>query len=181
MPHDGEGGGIMLTLNELIKAMTDTEQMKGLSVLQHGVSVNNKFKELYNHLYNDKPLTSEWKLPEWLIENKLYIKSQLLPLDIINEYQIYHDCGKPYCLEIDEENKRHFPNHANKSYEIWGKINGNEQVGKLIKMDMDIHLIKDIDVEGFSSRPEAITLLITGLCEVHANSDMFGGCRINIL
>jgi hypothetical protein len=165
----------MLTLDTVTKTMMSTEQMKGLSVLEHGVLVNNKFKELYNYLYKGKSLTTEWCLPEWLIENKLLIKGKLLSLNIINEYQIYHDCGKPYCLEIDDEGRRRFPNHANKSYEIWTEIGGNKQVGQLIKMDMDIHLLKDVGVEEFTSRPEAITLLLTGLCEVHANADMFGG------
>lgn len=165
----------MLTLDMVTNAMISTEQMKGLSVLEHGVSVNNKFKELYNYLYNDTELKSKWKLPDWLIENKEFIKEKLYSLDIINEYQIYHDCGKPYCLNIDEEGKRHFPNHADKSYEIWSQISDNEKVGKLILMDMDIHLLKHIGVEEFASKSQAITLLLTGLCELHANAEMFGG------
>jgi hypothetical protein len=42
-------------------------------------------------------------------------------------------------------------------------------------MDMDIHLLKDVDVLEFSKRPEAMTLLLTGLSEIHSNCAMFGG------
>jgi len=175
MSNDGKGGGTMLTLNEVTQEMKNTEQMTGLSVFEHGVSVNNKFIELYDYLYNGKELVSDWKLPEWVESNKELIKDKLLLLDIINEYQIYHDCGKPYCMEVDSDGRRHFPDHANKSYEIWTQTGGNKQVGELIRMDMDIHLLKDIGVLEFSAKTESITLLMTGLCEVHANADMFGG------
>ena len=42
-------------------------------------------------------------------------------------------------------------------------------------MDMDIHLLKGDGVPEFAIRPEAATLLLTGLAEVHANAAMFGG------
>jgi len=42
-------------------------------------------------------------------------------------------------------------------------------------MDMDVHLLKDAGVDGFSSRPEAATLLLTALAEIHSNAEMFGG------
>lgn len=42
-------------------------------------------------------------------------------------------------------------------------------------MDMDIHVLKSDGVEEFASRPEAISLLLTGLAEIHANAEMFGG------
>ena len=52
----------MLNIDKVTQAMMDTEQMTGLSVFEHGVSVNKKFIELYNYLYNNEPLISEWKL-----------------------------------------------------------------------------------------------------------------------
>jgi hypothetical protein len=42
-------------------------------------------------------------------------------------------------------------------------------------MDMDVHLMKAADITEFIKRPEAITLLITALCEIHSNCAMFGG------
>lgn len=48
-------------------------------------------------------------------------------------------------------------------------------VRRLIKYDMDIHLLKADGVEEFAKRREAITNLIVGLAEIHANAEMFGG------
>ena len=42
-------------------------------------------------------------------------------------------------------------------------------------MDMDIHLLKADGIEEFASRPEAATLLLTSLAEIHSNAAMFGG------
>jgi len=42
-------------------------------------------------------------------------------------------------------------------------------------MDMDIHLLKADGIAEFAARPEAISLLLTGLAEIHANAAMFGG------
>lgn len=80
-----------------------------------------------------------------------------------------------YCLEIDENNKRHFPNHANISEQTWLSIGGSKEVANLIRMDMDIHLLKAEGIAEFSSRPEWATLILTGIAEVHANAEMFGG------
>jgi len=91
------------------------------------------------------------------------------------EYTLYHDCGKPYCLTYDENGKRHFPNHAEKSYQTWLSVDGDPQVAKLIKLDMVIHTLKADEVDDFIKHPEAITLLLAGLAEVHANAKMFGG------
>lgn len=157
--------------------MQSCEQTQGMSIYQHGVSVNDFFHDLYNHIIHKTPLKFEWKLPDWIYESALW--NNLLELSIIDEYQIYHDCGKPFCLIIDSDGKRHFPNHAEISSEIWLEYNKhsdrNIQISKLIKMDMDIHLLKDIGIDDFCKNKESATLLITGLCEIHSNASMFGG------
>jgi hypothetical protein len=40
---------------------------------------------------------------------------------------------------------------------------------------MDIHLLKSTGVDEFCKNPFAMTLLLTGLAEVHSNAQMFGG------
>jgi uncharacterized protein YlaN (UPF0358 family) len=40
---------------------------------------------------------------------------------------------------------------------------------------MYIHLLKSDGVDEFCKNPNAITLLLTGLSEIHSNSQMFGG------
>lgn len=166
----------MLTLNQIIEDMKNCEQTKGMSVYQHGENVQSYFLDLYNHLKGDK-LKYDWKLPNWLIDNKDFILNQINNYDLnkILEYQLYHDCGKPYCLKIDINGKRHFPNHANVSYEIWKSINSDDFIATLIKQDMDVHLLKSDQLEEFCSRSHFMILLITGLAEIHANSKMFGG------
>lgn len=85
------------------------------------------------------------------------------------------NCGKPRCLEIDADGRRHFPDHAAVSSRAWAEAGGDPEVGDLIAMDMDVHLLKGEEVEAFSQRPEARALLLTALSEIHANAAMFGG------
>ena len=157
--------------------MKTCEQTKGLSVYQHGKMVQNYTFDLINHLRECTNLTYDWKLPEWITEEKDYILQNLLSDEIIDEYTLYHDIGKPFCLSIDEDGKRHFPNHANVSEKIYLEVFDNLDVAYLIKHDMDLHLIKSIDVDEWYkvNKKYAITLLIVALSEVHANASMFGG------
>lgn len=147
--------------------------MKDLSVLEHGFSVARYFKDIYDHLKYNKPLTKEWKLPEW-IYNPIILE-KLINIKTLYTYQIYHDCGKPYCIYFDENNNRHFPNHAEISYQVWKNISLNNDVAELIRNDMEVHLMKMEEVEDFSKSKYAISLLLTGLAEIHSNAEMFGG------
>jgi hypothetical protein len=162
-----------MTFKELVKAMKSCEQTQGLNVLQHGLSVNQYFQDLKAHIIDGTPLKFEWKLPGWIYNKDIW--NNLASDKDINTYQIYHDCGKPFCLTIDEEGKRHFPDHAKVSGQIWRQIGGSEIQASLMEHDMDIHLLKMEDFEEFRKLPFAETLLITGLCEIHSNAAMFGG------
>ena len=151
------------------------QQTKDQSVLQHGISVKNYTFDLINHLKYETPLKYEWKLPDWLYENKELIISNLPSDRTLKYYTTLHDCVKPYCLEIDSDGKRHFPNHSDVSCEIFSKIFDDEIASNLIKHDMDIHLLKSDGVEEFCQNPYSLTLLLVGLSEIHSNSKMFGG------
>lgn len=141
--------------------------------MQHGILVNQYFLDLYSHLQFNTPLTYNWKLPEWLFDHKDYILENLLPIGMLSNYQIYHDIGKPFCKTYDIDTKKpHFYNHANISAEIYP---GEESIKDLIASDMLIHTIKEADMDNFAKREDAISLLITGLAEIHANASMFGG------
>jgi hypothetical protein len=159
--------------------MINTEQTKGLSVLDHGFLVSEYFLDLYNHIIQGKDLNNKWKLPEWFYDPIILGHFNTLNLDLCSQYQVYHDCGKPYCLTIDDEGKRHFPDHSNKSYSIYtqvfGKNDFHHKVAELIKDDMLIHLLKNEGVSDFIKNKNHLTLLLTGLSEIHANSEMFGG------
>ena len=153
--------------------MKNCPQTNTQSVYDHGVSVRAYFLQLSTYLQNG--WLTGWEVPEWLLKYRKEIREALLPLDIIMDYTLYHDCGKPYCIEYDIEGKRHFPNQAEKSYETWMSMGGNETVGNLIRKDMMIHQIKAKDIDDFIKYPEAITLLMVGLAEIHSNAEMFGG------
>lgn len=155
--------------------MRSCEQTKGLSILEHGESVRDYLFDLINHLKYGTPLQYEWKLPEWVHTHKNLILSSLPDNITLELYTVYHDSGKPYCLEIDSEGKRHFPNHAQISYEVFKEIFDNPVAADLILHDMDIHTLKSEGVEEFSKNTHALTLLLTGLAEIHSNASMFGG------
>jgi hypothetical protein len=145
--------------------MKNCKQNEMQSILDHGISVRD-----HTFIYSNN-----YRLPDWFSKNSSFILTKLLSLDIIEQYTVYHDCGKPYCISYDENGNKHFYNHTEVSYNTWMNISDNMQVARLIKMDMDIHTIKDIHIDEFVKNDEAITLLIVGLAEIHANAAMFGG------
>lgn len=153
--------------------MATCEQMPGLSVLAHGKSVWSYYEDLIGHLKYNAPLKHAWRLPDWVRAPAL-IEGQL-PEAVVQEYLVHHDCGKPFCRTVDEEGRQHFPDHARVSEGLWRSAGGTEQAATLMGMDMDIHLLKGEGVEAFAQRPEAATLLLAGLAEVHSNAEMFGG------
>lgn len=155
--------------------MKTTFQMEGMNILQHGEMVRDYFNDLIDHLENGASFKYDWRLPDWLVENKTLILERLLDRRTCELYQIYHDCGKPYCIEFDDQGRRHFPNHATMSYLTWQRHSADRQIAQLIWDDMLIHTIKADAVPEFAKKKEAATLLLTGLAEIHANAAMFGG------
>lgn len=160
-------------LSALRVEMSNCNQMEGLSVLGHGEMVWERYSDLLAHLRDGAPLKGEWRLPGWIEDPR--VLSGLLDDETMRSYQVYHDCGKPRCLEVDDEGKRHFPDHAAVSRQTWLDIGGSKDVAELIGLDMEVHLLKDAGVADFAKRPQAIALLLTALCEIHANASMFGG------
>jgi len=155
--------------------MKSCPQTETQSVLDHGFSVKNYLFDLLDHLEKGTPLKFEWKLPEWIYEEKEFILKSLPSRQTLKLYTIFHDCGKPQCLTIDEEGKRHFPNHAEASYNTFINLFDDNAAADLIRRDMDIHLLKSEGVDDFCKNPNAIASLITGLAEIHSNAKMFGG------
>ena len=161
-----------LTYEKVISDMIDTPQTDTQNVLEHGISVAKHFNQLI------KGDTNNWKLPTWFTDNKEFIFNNIHSLEDIKEYQVMHDCGKSYCMTIDEQGKRHFTNHAQVSSDTFSKISDNKVVADLILKDMVFHTIKADEVEDFvknNSIETVLTLLVTALCELHSNAAMFGG------
>lgn len=159
--------------------MRECFQFEGVSVLSHGLTVHNTYLSLKEILTDGRPMGQNWRLPKWInhplvLEFLDYVDDEVMEL-----YHIYHDCGKPVCRIVDADGKQHFPNHAASSKARWiDHSDGSEmakQVADLIGLDMEAHTLRPSGVSEFAARPQAIALLVTGLCELHANAQMFGG------
>lgn len=161
-------------IEDVLYDMSVTLQTENQSILEHGLSVNKYYKDLIKLLETNESVF-EWKIPTWLSSDLL---SMVYDDKTMYLYHKFHDIGKPYCLIIDDDDKRHFPDHANKSHEIFSKYFNNPVVAELIRNDMRIHLMKPSEVEDFVLSNEnkfILSLLITSLCELHSNASMFGG------
>ena len=149
--------------------MANTPQTEFQSVLDHGLSVWSYTQRL---LQKD---TAGFRVSDWLTQNYDKILESLHFKDIVQAYNIFHDCGKPYCRVI-EDGKQHFPNHAEVSAKIWAETFGDETIGRLISLDMLLHIgtVEEILNKNLS-KEDYFTLLITALAELHSNAEMFGG------
>lgn len=164
-----------ITFQELAVAMIKCEQTQGQSVYQHGISVNQHLEELIYSL--DSP-SKDWKIPNWANQYRDELLANLHDKDTISKYTIYHDCGKPFCLEIDENGKQHFPNHAEISKQMFLEAGGCETAANLIGWDMDIHILSSEQIAekcNIWNVKDACTLLLAALSELHSNAKMFGG------
>lgn len=158
--------------------MKACEQAKGLSIYQHGLDVANRYRDLYSclQMYAVKG-HYEWAIPDQtFIQLRQIAKHALSPKDA-RTYHIFHDCGKPACLEIDADGRRHFPDHAKRSTEIYQQLfPEDQQTADLIAKDMLCHTLRGTDADAFASDPQAQTLIITAWSELHANAEaLFGG------
>lgn len=151
--------------------MQACQQTKGQSVYRHGLAVRDHTLQLVAYLRGE-PLQGAWLLPEWIKQYREQLLSALAPIEIIEEYTTYHDCGKPYC-QANETTR--FPEHSEVSCRTWLDVGGSPEAARLMRLDMMIHTLKAEGIDAFCALPEAPTLLISGLSEIHANSEMFGG------
>jgi len=170
-----------LTEELVIEAMQRCEQFPGQTVWQHGESVQSHLLELLSYLRENTTINEKkWYIPDWALIYREKILANLAPIGILMDYTLYHDAGKPFCREIDKEGKQHFPNHAQVSAQILGKIAKNCAVCQLVRDDMDIHILNSEQINSkmqMWSSVHAITLLMTALAEIHANAELFGGIQ----
>lgn len=160
---------------DAVAAMEKCQQSSGQNMLQHGESVRDRLFDLIE-VTKGKTGKFEWILPDWWNSEA----PRLLPLledhYTLEQYATWHDCGKPKCLEVDAEGKRHYPNHASVSANLFRELYpGRDRVASLIEHDMDFHLLKFDGVKQFCSNPQAATLMFAALAEIHSNMEMFGG------
>lgn len=156
-------------------------QFGTLSVLEHGRLVTEAFSTLREALATGNTPPG-WRIPAWLLQNPEPFLSRLHPAEVIYNYQLYHDCGKPFCRTVDANGKVHFPNHAEHSERAWLAAGGDALTGRLIGLDMAMHLASAEDMQRLAALPDAASLYLTAVAEVHANAEMFGGhCSASFL
>lgn len=162
--------------------MENCYQFERQSVAEHGRSVANYYLDLIQHIQDRRELRHEWKLPQWVFSPTLLHRQ--LPFQPVITYLVMHDCGKPFCRTVDTDGRQHFPDHARVSGDVFDHVrqvssytysSDDELVSRMIREDMDVHLLKADGVEEFAQRDTAPTLLLAGLSELHSNAVMFGG------
>jgi hypothetical protein len=153
--------------------MKETPQTDTQSVYEHGVSVKSYLFDLLDHLREDKPLKHGWKIPEWVYKHKDLLLNNLPSDETLSLYTLNHDIGKPFCIEYDTEGRRHFPNHAEVSYNVFKQHFNDPIAAELIRRDMDFHLLKADTLKQFSEYKYCTALILTGLAELHSNAKMF--------
>lgn len=98
--------------------------------------------------------------------------------ETIRLYHVYHDCGKHLSLVMDAEGRKHYPNHADHSYQLFSKYNNDAAAATLIKHDMYLHTLRGDELCQFLESFDHIGILwLTALAELYANAEMFGGCE----
>lgn len=114
------------------------------------------------------------KLPRWAQKPKnaefLLNAIGLVHSKQINTYLEMHDCGKAFCLTVDENGKNHYPNHAQISSEVWAKAGGAAVECELMRKDMLVHTASAGDCSSLACDPLAPILLLSALAEIHANA-----------
>lgn len=149
--------------------MKDTEQAPGQNIIQHGLKVFQYTNKLLNQDYEGITL------PQWWDEFKEQIYSDLHDFKSIKHYTTFHDMGKPFCLEIDDEGKRHFPKHAQISKDTWLKLFPEKKdIARLIEHDMVFHAMSAKEILSLGlSRKDMNTLMLVSLAELHSNAETF--------
>lgn len=152
------------SFDSLIGSMKATEQTAGVSVLDHGHRVHQRYGELVQELNQGIALPGIQNVWE-------RIRERLVSPDQMERYQVYHDCGKPAC-----HTDGHFPDHAEHSANQWALLFPEETVvADLMRLDMQFHLMNAEDAKAFWPHPLAPTLFVTAWAEILANAEMFGG------
>jgi hypothetical protein len=163
--------------------MQECEQTKGQSILSHGLSVYSHMHEIYEFLEGRPFAETRWRVPAWLQENRELLRTLVLPEETLRGYTIFHDCGKPFCREVDAEGRVHFPDHAEVSYQTWlrvfhGRYASDDDVAFLIRNDMKMHTMNSDECSKFLKETDpklSVSLLLVALAEVHSNAGLFGG------
>lgn len=149
--------------------MKTTYQYKDINMYQHGESV---------WLHTQQIIANKnLQLPKWFLDNHAAIINQLYHPSTIKTYCLFHDCGKAFCLEIDEQGKRHYPNHAQVSKEKFLECFPDKLIeAELIGLDMTLHTKNIAEIDAMNLDDSTLfTLLVVSFAEIFSNAEMFNG------
>ena len=149
-------------------------QFKTIDMQDHGNMVHAAYVQMIADIENDNLS----KYPACTAQIWRKYRATLPSPETIRLYHVYHDCGKHLSLTIDDEGRRHYPNHAEHSYQLFSKYNDDAIAATLIKHDMHLHLLRGEELCEFLKSFDHIGILwLTALAELYANAEMFGGCE----
>lgn len=160
------------SLEDVIMDMLETKQGPDLDVLRHGVEVHQRYRDLLRLLRGRKPVMY-WDLPDWFMKAAKLIPKQERFQDM-RRFHLFHDCGKPYSMQIEDGNKR-FPDHEKVSGQVSRKLKFKENISQMIELDMICHKTTSEEFEQYKNHPLLPSLLLTSIAEVYANNRLFGG------
>lgn len=163
---------------ELCRHLETSHQNDKQTLMDHGLSIREASFNLLDKIYgNHAKGQDHWSdsvVPESMLEGPFneFLRSHLHDAKTIWNYTLFHDCGKPDCLELDAEGRRHFLKHEEFSSDVWSKI-GTEDEARLMLLDMTFHRMKSEGFEDFvskASKSDVATLLLTAYAETYANA-----------
>ena len=162
---------------DLVCKMENAHQNDKQTIMQHGFSIREAAFSLYERIYGFTATSqAHWDviLPTAFLEGPFnqFLRDNLHDAMTIWNYTLFHDCGKPSCLEYDVEGRRHFPEHEIVSSQVWSHV-GSEDEARLMLLDMSLHRMKAEGLSAFlevTSPKNVATLLLTSYAEVYANA-----------
>lgn len=165
-------------VDDLHSAMKNTYQFGDIDMYQHGEMVFNEYQKMMNAIKNKDTQYIEdigFSFDKNFIE-KLF--DYQYDMEIMRNYQIYHDCGKHLSRIVDNNGKVHYPDHAQHSSNIYGQYFDNPIVQELILKDLNFHTFKSEEIIEWIKKEDKYmlaSLYITAWAEILANATMFGG------
>lgn len=159
----------------LRQAMAVTPQ-GGSSVLDHCLGVQAWAARLLHEDERDCPRLQalRQRLPWFDGPSFARLLGEEAVAELLN-YLAWHDCGKPFVHEVDEQGRSHFPGHAQASADIWEKVGGTPGECEMMRQDMTLHTLSAEGVPTFARHPQALALLVAAVASVQANAEDFGG------
>lgn len=149
--------------------MKDCQQSPTETVWEHCQKVSQTYFDLLQH-------PSKYSLPKIIQDYWQHLIQHQESPEIVRNYLEWHDCGKPFCQNIDEQGRAHFPNHAEVSQNLFLQAGGHPKAAEYIGLDMVFHLTKPAEISklGLDVQTQA-TLILTAWAALYSNAEMFGG------